>query len=112
MKTPPPHTHSTLIGLIVGDTERSDRVGGHSDQNVCYTCVRLSKKECNKSKKKLVSIERQPKRNKWGEDLARTGKRRSIGEMLFRDFLLTWMRELPRKKSQKETLEAPNLSTV
>lgn len=57
---PPPHTHSTLIRLIVGDTERSDRVGGHSDQNVFYTYVRLSKKECNKSKKKLVSIERQP----------------------------------------------------
>lgn len=55
----PTHTLSTYKINNRGD-RKIRQGGGHSDQNVFYTCVRLSKKEYNKSKKKLVGIERQP----------------------------------------------------
>lgn len=54
----PTHTLNTYKINSRGD-RKIRQGGGHSDQNVFYTCVRLSEKECNKSKKKLVGIERQ-----------------------------------------------------
>lgn len=54
----PTHTLNTYKINSRGD-RKIRQGGGHSDQNVFYTCVRLSEKECNKSKKKLVGIKRQ-----------------------------------------------------